>query len=69
MSRKKCFASVTRRGTGDCEWTETDFFYEDDQLGQKLRDCSTLDEAKAVLGDQGPNVKVLEVVTYQGKLK
>lgn len=73
-AKKKCFAAVTREfwNGSVSDGTETEFFYEDNPLGTKLRECNTVAEAKEILGVQNPGpytkIEVIAVETYKGKL-
>lgn len=75
MSKLRCFASVRREfynKDGTHDGGETEFFYENDSFGVKLRECETLEAAREVLGPQTTEVygriEVTEVRTYKGIL-
>lgn len=75
MAKRACFAAVRREfymPDGSHDGGETEFMYEGDPIAAKLRECSTLAEAIAILGpQQSPHygrIEVTEVQTYKGKL-
>jgi hypothetical protein len=75
MVKAQCFAEIRREfynKDGSHDGGETEWVYENQPLGPRLRECETLAQALAVLGPQHlgeyGRVEITHVKTYRGML-